>query len=185
MTSLFGSWTLDNGGKPYYLEFLKPEGNGWLMYPLTTKALIRKETNFNAPIEYYYTSAFLGIDIHRPYNGINSSVLEIGPNKYVFIGDKLYEFDTPEPIIDYSSPIGNNDVPYPFALSENYIYLMVEKIFFKKELMHDTLHLSLLKTYAILDNELDSYIKSHFSPYSFYYGLDNQSVGKKMKTKEL
>ena len=31
-----------------------------------------------------------------------------------------------QPIIDYLSPIGNSAVPYPFALSSTYAYLMIE-----------------------------------------------------------
>jgi hypothetical protein len=47
-------------------------------------------------------------------------------NEYIYIGDGIKEFKTNEPVVHYQSPIGNNDVPYPFAITESYIYLMLE-----------------------------------------------------------
>lgn len=40
----------------------------------------------------------------------------------------LFVFDTPadEPILDYVSPIGGNDVPYPAALTRSRLYLLAE-----------------------------------------------------------
>ena len=53
----------------------------------------------------------------------------IHKNYYVFIGDRLYGFSTPddEPIETFYSTVGNNDVPYPVALSKNYIYFMLDR----------------------------------------------------------
>ena len=49
----------------------------------------------------------------------------IQKNRYVFIGWYVYEFDAPEKITKYYSSLGNSDVPYPVALSENYVYFMI------------------------------------------------------------
>jgi hypothetical protein len=58
----------------------------------------------------------------------NSSVLvEFPHKKYMFIGTEIYEFETDEFITNYYSRIGNSDVPYPVALSEKYVYFMLEK----------------------------------------------------------
>jgi len=53
--------------------------------------------------------------------------------KYVFIGHVISIFETDEPIINYVSPVGNSDVPYPYAETENKIYLMIENVFVFKE----------------------------------------------------
>jgi len=55
----------------------------------------------------------------------NSILAKIGNNKYVFIGECVYEFTTTEPILEYYSPIGRNDVPYPVAISKNYVYYLI------------------------------------------------------------
>ena len=58
----------------------------------------------------------------KKFNG-NSILLSLGKNKYVFIGQKIIEFTTKkDKIIDFVSPVGNNDVPYPFAIGEKYVY---------------------------------------------------------------
>lgn len=46
---------------------------------------------------------------------------------YIFIGNNIFSFKTHSPIIEYHSPVGNNDVPYPYAKDElgNY-YLLIE-----------------------------------------------------------
>ena len=56
----------------------------------------------------------------------NSILIHITGTRYIFIGMYIYEFESPEPIIEYISPIGNNDVPYPFARSASETFLMIE-----------------------------------------------------------
>lgn len=92
----------------------------------------------------------------------NSSVLIEFPNKkYMFVGTEIYEFETEEFITNYYSMIGNSDVPYPVALSKNYVYLMLDKVYInRKEFPKDT-------------NWKDCY--------RFYY--DNKDILKKFKFK--
>lgn len=55
----------------------------------------------------------------------NTILLDMGNNEYVFIGNEIWSFDTKGKIIKYISPIGNNDVPYPYAIDEfDNIYLI-------------------------------------------------------------
>ena len=59
----------------------------------------------------------------------NSILLRIGSQneyRYVFIGSEIYEFNTDEKITTYISSVGNNCVPYPYAVSENFCYCMLE-----------------------------------------------------------
>ena len=42
--------------------------------------------------------------------------------KYISIGITIFSFCMKEEIIEYHSPVGNNRVPYPFCLTESYIY---------------------------------------------------------------
>lgn len=67
----------------------------------------------------------------KKFNG-NSMLLKINctihKNYYVFIGDRIYGFSTPDddPIQTLHSTVGNNDVPYPIALSKKYVYFMLD-----------------------------------------------------------
>lgn len=59
----------------------------------------------------------------------NSVLLFIGASKYIYIGESIWEFNTNgDKILEYYSPIGNSDVPYPFAVGEHFTYLMLEKV---------------------------------------------------------
>lgn len=83
----------------------------------------------------------------------NSVLIKIETNKYVFIGNSIFSFNTNSQIISYFSPIGNNDVPYPYAILENGdIYLMIEHVILKNNL------------------NLINYMSNQFNdPYSYYY----------------
>lgn len=63
-------------------------------------------------------------------NDVNSVLLHIKQNRYVHIGINVYEFETPENdnIIKYFSHMGSNDVPYPIALGEKYVYFMLNYV---------------------------------------------------------
>lgn len=58
----------------------------------------------------------------------NSILLKIPSNtkhRYAYIGWEVFEFTTDEPITKYVSSVGNNDVPYPYAESQNWCYDML------------------------------------------------------------
>ena len=63
----------------------------------------------------------------------DSSILLKIDDKYIFIGDNIYEFTTDEEIIDFKSPIGNSGVPYPVAIGEKNIYFMLDKVYVDKK----------------------------------------------------
>ena len=87
----------------------------------------------------------------------NTVLLKTG-DKYVYIGEAVKEFTPRSPIVKYSSPVGNSDVPYPFAVDENGdAYLMIE----------DTV----VQNYAGKD------------PYTHYYS--EKSDTRKLRTKTL
>ena len=111
--------THDNGGNPFainddgkYIDFFK---NVKQLHRLSWKNDVKK--------------IFSGDKLDD-----NSSVLiQLKNNKYMFIGHEIYEFESDEKITEYYSRIGNSDVPYPLALSKNYVYLMLEKIYIDKK----------------------------------------------------
>lgn len=61
------------------------------------------------------------------YDG-NTMLLQLDTLTYVFIGCYIYSFQSLHEIEEYYSPVGNNDVPYPYAIdTHKNIYLLIEE----------------------------------------------------------
>jgi len=59
------------------------------------------------------------------FNG-NSILINTHSYNYIWIGDEIQEFTTKnDNITKFYSPVGNNDVPYPIAIGENYVYCFI------------------------------------------------------------
>lgn len=87
-------------------------------------------------LTYRYNKIFIGKSPKCPmteysggyghsYNG-NTILLHIKNNEYIWIGDIIIYFESNSKIIEYISPIGNNDTPYPYAIdvNRNYYFLV-------------------------------------------------------------
>lgn len=54
--------------------------------------------------------------------------------EYYFVGDTLYRFVTKDdPIEHFYSVVGNNDVPYPVAVSRTRVYFMLDKVWVPRD----------------------------------------------------
>ena len=69
---------------------------------------------------------------HYPAFTGNSILIELKPLTYLFVGESINKIETKEPILKYISIMGNNYVPYPFALSKNYAYLLIESYYLNR-----------------------------------------------------
>lgn len=59
----------------------------------------------------------------------NSILLHIDNLNYIYIGCEIYLFKAFSKIVEYVSPVGNNDVPYPYAIDDcKNIYLLLEHV---------------------------------------------------------
>jgi len=58
----------------------------------------------------------------------NSILLQISANKYMYIGHTIYTFESLDIIQAYYSPIGNSDVPYPWAIGTSHTYFMLDAV---------------------------------------------------------
>ena len=68
----------------------------------------------------------------KDYTG-SSVLVEIKKNVYIFIGSSIIQFKTNEPITEFNSIMGNNFVVYPFALTNNYAYLIIENVYLERD----------------------------------------------------
>ena len=51
----------------------------------------------------------------------------------MYICDKIFKFKTKEPINKFVSQMVNSFVVYPFALTENYAYLIIENVYLQRD----------------------------------------------------
>lgn len=125
---------LDNGGTPFKVEDL----GGSVVITKNADETGADTDNFVPLLRQRYRHIFPGkypSNISRRSNLWNSSdignsvLLHLGANRYMYIGESIYKFNTNgDCILDYYSPIGNSAVPYPFAVGENYTYIMLDKV---------------------------------------------------------
>ena len=136
--SSYGTYlTHDNGGRLYKVEITSEQPNvkiyknkydsdenNWTNDPILTYNPIKV---FIGKSPMNRTTIFSGG--HGPKFDGNSILLQTENNKYVFIGRQVIEFESLAPIINFVSPVGNSDVPYPYAIDEkNNCYLLIEDV---------------------------------------------------------
>jgi hypothetical protein len=158
-------FTHDNGGKPFKVII---DNHTVKIY----KQILDSDKYEVKPILIYKPIAiFIGrspmtknsVDSGPEFDG-NSILLQIGNNIYTYIGSEIFSFDTRGKIIKYVSPIGNNDVPYPYAIDEfGNIYLLTENIVIKN------------------NEKVEKQMKKYDDPYEYYYDyalitLDNGRI---------
>ena len=61
----------------------------------------------------------------------------------IYIGNDIYIFKPKDKILRYYSPIGPNDVPYPYAVGEKYTYLMIENRYVANNVLVDNPYMQL------------------------------------------
>lgn len=68
----------------------------------------------------------------------NSILLQLEDNEYEFIGRTIFSFSSLAEIVEFVSPVGNNDVPYPHAIDiDGNIYLLIEDVVLLKKVNAD------------------------------------------------
>ncbi len=84
-------------------------------------------------LKMQYTKIFAGSDVNHGCTG-NTVLLEIGHRTYYCIqGRSPFFFKTMDDIIEYHSPIGNSDVPYPYAIGTDYVYLVEDQCYTSRD----------------------------------------------------
>lgn len=68
----------------------------------------------------------------KPFTG-SSILVEVAPLEYIYICERIFKFKTKEPVNKFYSIMGNSFVVYPFALTDNYAYLIIENVYIKRD----------------------------------------------------
>lgn len=131
--------THDNGGRPFRVHIHKKKKTALiegLAYDWDGN-----ETQAKPLFEIAFLQVFVGkspLNSMTAYSGGhgkefdgNSILFELSPKHYLFVGGRIFEFTTSHRIVQYVSPVGPSDVPYPFAVDDaGNRYLMIEDVFF-------------------------------------------------------
>eukprot|EP00438_Fugacium_kawagutii_P016461 Skav211454 [mRNA] locus=scaffold379:112596:113276:- [translate_table: standard] len=68
----------------------------------------------------------------------NSMLLHLEALKYMFVGETVFSFTAKSPITKFVSPVGNNDVPYPWAMDEQgFRYLLTSSVILSGKLFEN------------------------------------------------
>lgn len=143
----------DNGGRPYMVSinpsikeasiftFNNDEFSDFSKFP--------KKKDYTIPItNFKYQKVFVGQSLKNSLTefgrGYGKSflgntilfliepILPNQPKNYIFVSHKIYSFKANDEIISFFSPVGNNDVPYPYAIGEKNVYFLNNAVFIKR-----------------------------------------------------
>ena len=128
-------YTHDNGGRPYKIIINNNYTNIDIYYNYNNN-------NYDLILNYNPKKIWIGespLSEITKYGGGhgnnflgNSILIELENNKHIFIGHIIFSFISQNKIIKYMSEVGNNDVPYPYAVdSNNNYYLIIEEVILK------------------------------------------------------
>lgn len=168
--------THDNGSRPFrvevsgkHVEIYKgrhkklPDGSeDWntMEYNELVKKLTVKEVHVG---QSPCNSAIYMSDACGAFGKGNSILLHLSGNKYMFVGDCIYEFSMEDNFEAYYSVIGNNDVPYPVTIGTNYVYMMLDHIFIPRDLFKAKMNSA-----------------EWADAYAYYYGFKDLETGEKI-----
>jgi hypothetical protein len=123
----------DNGGRPFLVEVNSSTKHvDVFLYDWVGESLNGKYHKGKSVLSTHYADIFIGdndLPDPRASRGKGNSILiHVSGSKYVYVGHVIQSFETRngEKILRYYSPIGNSDVPYPYAVGENYTYFMLD-----------------------------------------------------------
>jgi hypothetical protein len=117
--------TLNNGGETYKVSVFKNEVR-------VEDLLTSSELSIENPKRVFVgrsprTPMTLYSGGYGPKFDGNSILLEVGHLRYVYIGSEIFGFKSKSPIVYYQSDVGNNGVPYPYAVdSTGAVYFMIK-----------------------------------------------------------
>jgi hypothetical protein len=115
-----------NGGRPFSVTIDKSKGVSIHVGESTKKKLFR--TISKSEISKIFVGVDQNLQKSMETRG-NSILIEMKTGEYLFIGCEIFTFETKNPIVSYHSPIGNNDIPYPYAVdSKKNSYLLLENV---------------------------------------------------------
>lgn len=118
----------DNGGRPFKVKIYPNHKINIFKFTDVNKngQRIYDELALEIP---KYEKIFIGKDPENLFFSGNSILIKIKDHEYIFVGFIIYKFQPLDDILEYISPVENNDVPYPYAIGEKNTYLMINYVY--------------------------------------------------------
>ena len=112
-----------NAGTPFVVDDYKDQKKV-IIYSYIDSGLMKK-INEISYIKIFTKNPQFTYDGYDDVEG-NTILLQTGKNTYILISNSVAEFNTikNDQIITFVAPIGNNDVPYPYAIGKKYTYAL-------------------------------------------------------------
>ena len=140
-------YTHDNGGRPFKVQIdskrvsIYKKSSYDQEYSILVKTFRAIKKIFIGKSPENSRTKFSG-GHGKQFDG-NTILLYLGTKhdryRYVYVGEKIFSFTTDLRIKKYISPVGNNDVPYPYAIDKNDThYLITEGVFLAFGKMKDS-----------------------------------------------
>ena len=115
----------DNGGRPFKVVI---DGNDVTVFKKTGWDEETDDAIYGAEPLFRFEKVrriFVGeCDTYPQFLG-NSVLIQLDATTYVFIGEEIKKFTWNTQIALYRSPVGNSDVPYPYAVDKEGAYLLM------------------------------------------------------------
>ncbi len=161
----------DNGGRPFIVYFKYHNGYGGegeaYIYRMESDKYYWDERevepwNYTKLVKHFdYEQIYIG---ESPLNGMtsfsgghgerfdgNTILFHLKDDKYMYVGQEIYQFRMKDDFLRFCSPVGNNDVPYPFIIGNKYAYMMLDRGYIDKD-------------------KFDTYTDESTDLYMYYYG---------------
>ena len=130
----------DNGGTPFWVTITGKVVT--VVKNMNTYELIDgKHTEVQHPCKELFSKKVDEVFVGKtsptgPKSPPGTAILYRVGSTYTFIGRDIYEFSTNDVITKFYSDLGNSDVPYPYAIGEKYVYIMLDKVAIEKTLFN-------------------------------------------------
>lgn len=125
----------DNGGRPFKVV-ANSSGIDVYTFKDDPNRDWEEEPDYNVHLLTIkkFIGYWVGFDT-SPYTNFhgNSILIQETKHSYVSIGWMIHRFHTVDEILDYVSPVGNSDVPYPVAYGSSNVYFMLDMQYIPKD----------------------------------------------------
>ena len=136
-TEGFTWYRIEDNGNMSFVVYIHPNTNETYVFKFPDNGYINNINSDDSYMINYYTECifhfkspvktWIGIDYNEKCHG-NSILIQVSSKTYIYVGSVISIFVSKDPIIAYYSNMCKNKVPYPIALTETDVFLMLHSI---------------------------------------------------------
>lgn len=149
-------YPLDNGNQPFKVV---ADNTGINIFAYETPDSKDDTWNINKYKTNDYPIAILTIKKFRGYwRGYDTSIhmihgnsilIQLTRKRYICVGASIIQFTTDDIILDYVSPVGNNDVPYEVAYGVDNIYFIQDGVTISRKQLEMDMGITVINAFKL------------------------------------